>query len=68
MTHAGRNEEMVEVADVELDFNAELHARPSIYFSGQSFVEHIALRPATAIAMSSGHRASGEKGLSLIHI
>ncbi|MBY5474413.1 hypothetical protein BAE36_14025 [Rhizobium leguminosarum bv. trifolii] len=62
MTQAGRNEEMVEVTDVDLDFNAELHARPSIYFSGQSFVEHIALRPATPVAMSSGHRASGDKG------
>jgi hypothetical protein len=27
------------------DFNAELHARPSIYFSGPAFVEHIALLP-----------------------
>ncbi len=62
MTQAGLNEEMVEMTDVELDFNAELHARPSIYFSGQSFVEHIALRPATPVAMSSGHRASGDKG------
>ncbi len=27
------------------DFNAELHARPSIYFTGLAFVEHIALMP-----------------------
>src|SRR5882762_3615281 len=27
------------------DFNAELHARPSIYFTGPAFVEHIALMP-----------------------
>jgi uncharacterized membrane-anchored protein len=25
------------------DFNAELHARPSIYFSGPAFVEHVAV-------------------------
>jgi len=27
------------------DFNAELHARPSIYFSGPALVEHVALMP-----------------------
>ncbi|MBB4117053.1 putative membrane-anchored protein [Rhizobium sp. BK226] len=27
------------------DFNAELHARPSIYFAGPAIVEHIALMP-----------------------
>ncbi|WP_113405324.1 DUF3422 domain-containing protein [Rhizobium sp. SYY.PMSO] len=27
------------------DFNAELHARPSIYFNGPAFVEHVALLP-----------------------
>ncbi|AYG63274.1 DUF3422 domain-containing protein [Rhizobium jaguaris] len=32
------------------DFNAELHARPSIYFTGPAFVEHIAL-------MQSAHAA-----------
>ncbi|MGR9459397.1 DUF3422 domain-containing protein (plasmid) [Rhizobium leguminosarum] len=30
---------------VTSDLNAELHARPSIYFSGPAFVEHVALRP-----------------------
>ncbi|NLS00485.1 DUF3422 domain-containing protein [Rhizobium sp. P38BS-XIX] len=29
--------------DSVLDFNSELHARPSIYFSGPAIVEHIAL-------------------------
>ncbi|MBY5651723.1 DUF3422 domain-containing protein [Rhizobium leguminosarum] len=29
------------------NFNAELHARPSIYFSGPSLVEHVALMPAS---------------------
>ncbi|WP_457662651.1 DUF3422 domain-containing protein [Sinorhizobium medicae] len=27
------------------DFNAELHARPSIYFSGPALVEHVSLMP-----------------------
>ncbi|MDL2409008.1 DUF3422 domain-containing protein [Rhizobium calliandrae] len=27
------------------DFNAELHARPSIYFTGPAYVEHVALMP-----------------------
>jgi uncharacterized membrane-anchored protein len=27
------------------DFNAELHARPSIYFEGPAYVEHVALVP-----------------------
>lgn len=27
------------------DFNAELHARPSIYFEGPAFVEHVAFMP-----------------------
>lgn len=27
------------------DYNAELHARPSIYFTGPAFVEHIAFMP-----------------------
>jgi uncharacterized membrane-anchored protein len=30
------------------DFNSELHARPSIYFEGPAFVEHLAFMPATA--------------------
>ncbi|CAN7348347.1 DUF3422 domain-containing protein [Rhizobium sp. LjRoot258] len=29
------------------NFNAELHARPSIYFSGPSLVEHVAFMPAS---------------------
>ncbi|TCR71461.1 DUF3422 domain-containing protein [Rhizobium sp. BK376] len=33
-----------------LDFNAELHARPSIYFDGPAFVEHIAVMPEKAAA------------------
>ncbi len=32
------------------DFNAELHARPSIYFTGPAFVEHIALMPSALVA------------------
>lgn len=36
------------------DFNAELHARPSIYFSGPALVEHIALMPS--------HPTSGHQG------
>lgn len=33
------------------DFNAELHARPSIYFTGPAFVEHIALMPSVPPAL-----------------
>jgi len=33
------------------DFNAELHARPSIYFTGPAFVEHIALMPSALVAL-----------------
>lgn len=33
------------------DFNAELHARPSIYFTGPAFVEHIALVPSALPAL-----------------
>ncbi|MGO4352613.1 DUF3422 domain-containing protein [Rhizobium sp. RAF36] len=42
------------------DFNAELHARPSIYFAGPAFVEHIAVMHADqsrqhgAVALESG--------------
>lgn len=32
------------------DFNSELHARPSIYFEGPAFVEHLAFMPETAAA------------------
>lgn len=32
-------------SSIAVNFNAELHARPSIYFSGPAFVEHIALMP-----------------------
>ncbi|WP_064691956.1 DUF3422 domain-containing protein [Rhizobium aegyptiacum] len=34
-----------ETPKAEADFNAELHARPSIYFSGPAFVEHAAFMP-----------------------
>lgn len=30
------------------DFNSELHARPSIYFEGPAFVEHLAFMPEKA--------------------
>jgi len=30
---------------MNFDFNAELHARPSVYFSGPAFIDHIALIP-----------------------
>ncbi|MGG6892425.1 DUF3422 domain-containing protein [Rhizobium sp. BR 315] len=33
------------------DFNAELHARPSIYFTGPAYVEHIALMPSALPAL-----------------
>jgi len=32
-------------AGTDTDFNAELHARPSIYFEGPAFVEHAAFMP-----------------------
>ncbi|MCX2698573.1 DUF3422 domain-containing protein [Ochrobactrum chromiisoli] len=34
-----------EQAEMQQELNAELHARPSIYFSGPALVEHIALMP-----------------------
>ena len=34
------------------DFNAELHARPSIYFDGPAFVEHVAIMPGEGSAAS----------------
>jgi len=34
------------------DFNAELHARPSIYFDGPAFVEHVAIMPDEGSAAS----------------
>lgn len=43
------------------DFNAELHARPSIYFAGPAFVEHIAIMHADqsrqhgAVALDDGN-------------
>lgn len=39
------------------DFNAELHARPSIYFSGMAYVEHLALRPISLDGLFSRHEA-----------
>ena len=39
------------------DFNAELHARPSIYFSGMAYVEHLALRPIGDAGIVSRHEA-----------
>ncbi|QRM33095.1 DUF3422 domain-containing protein [Microvirga sp. VF16] len=36
------------------DFNAELHARPSIYFSGPALVEHVALMPAYGTGKQQG--------------
>jgi uncharacterized membrane-anchored protein len=38
------------------DFNAELHARPSIYFAGPAFIEHIALMPEEYPIPTCGHR------------
>lgn len=35
---------------MSLDFNSELHARPSIYFEGPAFVEHVAFMPAASNA------------------
>lgn len=37
------------------DFNAELHARPSVYFTGPAYVEHIAFMP----VRHSGHPREG---------
>ncbi|MFB0690322.1 DUF3422 domain-containing protein [Agrobacterium pusense] len=36
------------------DFTAELHARPSIYFSGPALVEHVALMPSQPPARQTG--------------
>jgi len=48
------------------NFNAELHARPSIYFSGPSLVEHFAFMPASTQAQGIGEiqqtNASGDNG------
>ncbi len=41
---------------IALDFNSELHARPSIYFSGPAMVEHIALSASAAAAFNPSHR------------
>ncbi|MFJ6324255.1 MULTISPECIES: DUF3422 domain-containing protein [unclassified Rhizobium] len=38
-----------------LDFNSELHARPSIYFSGPAIVEHIALSASATAAFNPSH-------------
>lgn len=37
------------------DFNAEMHARPSIYFDGPAFVEHIALMPQSTWIAAHSH-------------
>jgi uncharacterized membrane-anchored protein len=39
----------------QLDFNGELHARPSIYFKGYGFVEHVALKPPKGIVPQHAH-------------
>lgn len=41
---------------IALDFNSELHARPSIYFSGPAIVEHIALTGSAAAAYNPSYR------------
>ncbi|TIX90790.1 DUF3422 domain-containing protein [Rhizobium sp. P44RR-XXIV] len=41
---------------MELDFNSELHARPSIYFSGPALVEHIALSGSMSPTCDPSHR------------
>lgn len=45
------------------DFNAELHARPSIYFTGPAFVEHVALMP-SALPAFHGSRYLPDGGNS----
>lgn len=42
------------------DFNAELHARPSIYFSEPAFVEHIALKPAGSLGLHDAYFVPGD--------
>ncbi|WP_267553020.1 DUF3422 domain-containing protein [Rhizobium rhizogenes] len=42
---------------MHVDFNAELHARPSIYFSGMAYVEHLALRPISNDGLLCRHEA-----------
>lgn len=41
-----------------IDFNSELHARPSIYFEGPSLVEHVALLPLPRALASQRHSPS----------
>ncbi|WP_152094006.1 DUF3422 domain-containing protein [Rhizobium dioscoreae] len=41
---------------VAVDFNSELHARPSIYFSGPALVEHIALSGTSPSISDLSHR------------
>ncbi|NMG41452.1 DUF3422 family protein [Chelativorans sp. ZYF759] len=38
----------------DANFNAELHARPSLYFSGPALVEHIALRASNSLSEHQG--------------
>ncbi|MBD9497873.1 MULTISPECIES: DUF3422 domain-containing protein [unclassified Ensifer] len=44
------------------DFNAELHARPSIYFTGPSLVEHVALMPTGSVKQDGERCVSGNRG------
>ncbi|WP_037152696.1 DUF3422 domain-containing protein [Rhizobium freirei] len=44
------------------DFNAELHARPSIYFTGPAYVEHIALMPSAPPALHGSRYLSDGGG------
>ncbi|TXI00224.1 MAG: DUF3422 family protein [Rhizobium sp.] len=43
------------------DFNAELHARPSIYFEGPAFVEHVALMPLNSAEFARGLPSASEE-------
>jgi uncharacterized membrane-anchored protein len=45
-----------------IDFNAELHARPSIYFVGPAFVEHVAVMHSGELAKHGAQPFGGNVG------
>ncbi|WP_105405437.1 MULTISPECIES: DUF3422 domain-containing protein [Neorhizobium] len=48
-----------------VDFNSELHARPSIYFTGPAIVEHVAFLPSDGVIKEFHDSLEAEGGISV---
>ncbi len=68
-SHKAEADESLRSDRAPTDFNAELHARPSIYFAGPAIVEHVAFMPADGVVKDfrDSVQADGDISVRLEH-